>query len=100
MQKVFCSVFYGPSMFKDSYAFYKACACCQMLGNLSLRNKMPMTPIVTIKIFDYWGINFIGPFTLPARNEFIFIAVKYVSKWVEAIPKWKNDHKAVILFLK
>ena len=48
-QKVLYSGFYWPTIFKDSYTFCKSCACCQMLGSLSRKNEMPMTPIITLK---------------------------------------------------
>ena len=41
-----------------------------------------------------------GLFPLLDYNEYILLAVEYVSKWVEAIPTRKNDHKIVISFLK
>ena len=59
-----------------------------------------MTPIVTIEIFDCWGIDFMGPFPTSFHNEYILLAIEYVSKWVEAIPTRKNDHHTVISFLK
>ena len=31
---------------------------------------------------------------------YILVAIDYVSKWVEAIPCKKNDHKIVLKFLK
>ena len=57
---------------------------------------MPMTPILTIEIFDCWEIDFMEPFPLSDHNEYILLAVEYVSKWVEAIPTQKNNHKIVI----
>ena len=41
-----------------------------------------------------------GPFPQSNHNEYILLALEYVSKWVEAIPTRKNDHKIVIAFLK
>ena len=35
-----------------------------------------------------------------ANNLYILVAVDYVSKWVEAIPCKKNDHKIILKFLK
>jgi hypothetical protein len=68
---------------------------------------MPLNPILVIEIFDYWGIDFIGPFPSSFGFLYILIAVNYVSKWIEAILKWieaipsrNNDHKIVIKFLK
>ena len=34
------------------------------------------------------------------RMTYILVAVDYVSKWVEAIPAWTNDHRVVVKFLK
>ena len=53
-----------------------------------------------VELFDVWGIDFIGPFPLSFRNEYILVAVDYVSKWVEAIATPTNDSKVVIKFLK
>ena len=61
---------------------------------------MPLSPIIMVEIFDVWGIDFIGPFPLSFRNEYILLAVDYVSKWVEAIPYRINDAKVVMKFLR
>ena len=37
------------------------------------------------KIFDCWGIDFVGPFPPSFGNKYILVAVDYVSKWVEAV---------------
>ena len=41
-----------------------------------------------------------GPFPNSFGNQYILVAVDYVSKWVEAIPCKTNDNKVVIKFLK
>ena len=41
-----------------------------------------------------------GSFPQSNHNEYILLAVEYVSKWVKAIPTCKNDHKNIIAFLK
>ena len=71
-----------------------------MLGSLTKRNQMPLTPSITIEIFDCWGIDFMGPFPPSFQYEYILLAVEYISKWVEAIPTRKNDHRTIIAFLK
>ena len=38
-----------------------------------------------VEVFDRWGIDFMGPFPSSAGNEYILVAVDYVSKWVEAV---------------
>ena len=61
---------------------------------------MPLTPILEVEIFDLWGIDFMGPFTMSYGNHFILVAVDYVSKWAEAIPTRTNDNQVVIKFLR
>ncbi|XP_065859870.1 uncharacterized protein [Euphorbia lathyris] len=51
-------------------------------------------------IFDVWGIDFMGPFPKSLKNEYILIAMDYVSKWVEAVALPSNDARAVIRFLQ
>ena len=60
---------------------------------------MPLTPILEVEIFDLWGIDFMGPFPLSYVNQYILVAVDYVSKWAEAIPTRTNDNQVVIKFL-
>jgi len=73
---------------------------CQMVGKISKRNMMPLNPIIEIKLFDVWGINFIDPFSNSFENQYILAVVDYVFKWVKAIPSKTNDNKVVIKFLK
>ena len=41
-----------------------------------------------------------GPFPMSFDYSYILVGVDYVSKWVEAIPFKRNDHRVVIKFLK
>jgi len=61
---------------------------------------MPLTLILEEEIFDLWGIDFMGPFPMSYDNQFILIAVDYVSKWAEAVPIRTNDNQVVIKFLR
>ena len=61
---------------------------------------MPLSPIIVVEIFDVWGIDFMGSFPSSFGNEYILLAVDYVSKWVEAIPSRTNDAKVVMKFLR
>ena len=61
---------------------------------------MPLTPILEVEIFDLWGINFMGPSPMSYGNQFILVAVDYVSKWAEAVPTRANDNQVVIKFLR
>nr|GFA61500.1 retrovirus-related Pol polyprotein from transposon 412 family [Tanacetum cinerariifolium] len=52
------------------------------------------------EIFDVWGIDFLGPFPSSKGNEYILVAVDYLSKWVEAKALPTNDVRVVVKFLK
>jgi len=41
-----------------------------------------------------------GPLPSSLSNEYILVAVEYVSRWVEAIPTQKADSKTIIKFVK
>ena len=61
---------------------------------------MPLNPILKVEIFNVWGNDFIRPFPNSFGNQFILVAVDYVSKWVEVVPTKPNDNKVVVKFLK
>ena len=70
------------------------------LGNISRKHEMPLNNILVIELFDVWGIDFMGPFPSSYSNKFIFVAVDYVSKWVEAVALPTNDARVVVNFLQ
>nr|KYP31458.1 Pro-Pol polyprotein [Cajanus cajan] len=98
--KVLQSGFFWPNLFKDAYGYVQRCDSCQRSGNISKRHEMPLQNIQEVEVFDCWGIDFIGPLPTSFSNEYILLAVEYVSRWVEAIPTQKVDAKTVIKFLK
>lgn len=60
-------------------------------GNICKRNKMLETFILEVKVFDFWGINFIRHFSTSFGNQYILADVDYIYKWVEAIVSPTND---------
>ncbi|RVW35645.1 putative mitochondrial protein [Vitis vinifera] len=88
--KVLQSGFTWPSLFKDAHIMCRSCDRCQRLGKLTKRNQMPMNPILIVELFDVWGIDFMGPFPMSFGNSYILVGVDYVSKWVEAIPYFRQ----------
>ncbi|CAM8991218.1 unnamed protein product [Rhodiola kirilowii] len=83
--KVLQSRFYWPTLFKDAHEFVKASDQCQRTGNISKQQEMPQQSILAVELFDVWGIDFMGPFPPSYGNQYILVAVDYVSKWVEAV---------------
>jgi len=61
---------------------------------------MPLNNILEVELFDVWRIDFMGPFPFSFSNQYILVAVDYVSKWIEAVALPSNDARVVIKFLK
>jgi len=61
---------------------------------------MHLPNILEVEVFDYWGIDFIGPLPSSFSKEYILLAVDYVSKLVEVVATPTNNAKIVIKFLK
>lgn len=59
---------------------------------------MPLNTILEAELFDVWGIKFVGPFSSSFTNQYVLVAVNYVSKRVEEAPT--NDAHMVINFIK
>nr|GEU67360.1 reverse transcriptase domain-containing protein [Tanacetum cinerariifolium] len=69
-------------------------------GKILQRDEMPQNSIQVCKIFDVWGIDFMGPFPSSRGNKYILVVVDYLSKWVEAKALPTNDARVVCKFLK
>ena len=76
------------------------CDKCQRIGSISKWDETPLQPILEVELFDIWGMDFMGPFPSSFNNLYIFLAIDYISKWVEAIPTRTNDAKVVVNFLR
>nr|GEZ98260.1 reverse transcriptase domain-containing protein [Tanacetum cinerariifolium] len=83
-KKVFDSGFYWPMIYRDAHDMVKSFDSCQRQGKISQKDKMPQNAIQVCKIFDVWGIDFMGPFLSSRGNKYILMAVDYLSKLVEA----------------
>nr|GEW44357.1 reverse transcriptase domain-containing protein [Tanacetum cinerariifolium] len=69
-------------------------------GKISQNDEMPQNAIQVCEIFDFWGIDFMGPFSNSKGKKYILVAVDYLSKWVEAKALPINDARVVVKFLK
>nr|GEY88890.1 reverse transcriptase domain-containing protein [Tanacetum cinerariifolium] len=100
VKKVFDSGFYWPSIYKDAFELVKRCDSCQHQGKVSQKDEMPQNFIQICKIFDVWGIDFMGPFPSSKGNKYILVAIDYLFKWVKAKALPTNDAQVVVKFLK
>jgi len=46
-----------------------------MTGKITKRDMMPLNPILEVKIFDIWGIDFMGLLPSSFGNQYIMVAV-------------------------
>nr|GEW31230.1 putative reverse transcriptase domain-containing protein [Tanacetum cinerariifolium] len=99
-KKVFDSGFYWPTIYHDAQDLVKTCDVCQHQGKISQRDEMPQNSIQVCKIFDVWGIDFMGSFPSSKGSKYILVAVDYLSKWVEVKVLPTNDARVVCKFLK
>ena len=98
--KVLQSGFFWPTLFKDAHHHVLMCDQCQRMGGISRRNEIPLQNIMEVEVFYCWGTDFMVPFPSSVGNEYILVAVDYVSKWVEAMATSRNDAKTVVKFIK
>nr|GFA13390.1 hypothetical protein [Tanacetum cinerariifolium] len=99
-KKVFDACFFWPLIYRDAYDMIKTCDTCQRQGKISQRDEIPQNAIQVCKIFDDWGIDFMGPFPSSKGNKYILVAVDYLSKWVEAKSLPTNDARVIVKILK
>nr|GFA37126.1 DNA-directed DNA polymerase [Tanacetum cinerariifolium] len=99
-KKVFDSSFYWPSIYKYAFELVKRYDSCQRQGKVSQKDEMPHNFIQICKIFDVWGIDFMGPFPSSKGNKYILVAIDYLSKWVEAKALPTNDARVFVKFLR
>jgi hypothetical protein len=59
-----------------------------------------MFPVITVGPFAKWGIDYTTCNPLSARgHRYITVTVDYFTKWVEAMPTFKDDVSTAALFL-
>ena len=98
--KVLEAGFFWPTLFQDARNFILNYDTCQRSSNISKKDEMLQLGILKFQIFDVWGIDFMGPFSMSEGNKYILVCVDYVSKWVEAQAYSVNDARVVYKFLR
>lgn len=92
--------YFWPSIFKDCIKVVKGFHPCQIYTRKMCAHPTLIFPIINVSPFTKWGIDFITCNPSSAVNhKYIIMAVDYFTKWVEAMPTYKNDSEATTLFL-
>ncbi|GKA84449.1 reverse transcriptase domain-containing protein [Tanacetum coccineum] len=63
-KKVFDAGFFWPTIYRDAHDLVTRCDACQRQGKITQRDEMPQNAIQVCEIFDVWGIDFMGPFSV------------------------------------
>jgi hypothetical protein len=103
-KKILHARLWWKTVSKDAKEYFQACDVFQRVGNPYRRDEMPLKPQVTLKVFDKWEIDFVGPINLPSgrsRERYIITLTKYLTRRVEgAIVKYCSTETAMHFLLE
>ena len=96
--------YFHPKLFNIVNEYCRTCTQCQSVSRPPNLRKAPMCnwnlPNV---LFDSWYLDFLGPFPPDANgNQYLLIAVDFLSSWPVAVPTKSTDAETVaeILYKK
>src|SRR6266498_3216216 len=74
--------YYWSGMAKNMNQYIAACYQCQMKKPIQKINELH--PISPSRLLDRWGVDVVRPLLITSKgNQYIRVAVKYLSKWQE-----------------
>jgi hypothetical protein len=78
----------------------KKCHPCQIFYQKMWTHPVPMFPFIIVGPFTKWSIDYTTCNPPSAREHiYIIITVEYFTKWVEAMPTFKDEGYTATLFL-
>ncbi|KAK9002759.1 hypothetical protein V6N11_060340 [Hibiscus sabdariffa] len=94
--------YYWSTMEGDCIRYAKKCHKCQIYGDRIHVLPSPLHVMTSPWSFSMWGMDVIGPISPKASNghRFIFVAIDYFTKWVEAASYASITRATVVRFLK
>jgi hypothetical protein len=99
-QNIFRAGYLWPTLIKDCIESVKKCHSCQIFSRKMRVHPTPMFPVIIVGPFTKWGIDYTTCNPPSVRgHRYIIVAVDYFTKWVEAMPMFKDDGETIALFL-
>jgi Integrase zinc binding domain len=84
-KRVLRAGYYWPIIYHDATSLVRQYEKCRVNSRLTHVPPAEMITIAGAWPFDFWGIDILSPFYMATRqHKFIFVAVEYFTKWVEA----------------
>ena len=70
--------YYWTTIHEDAHNFAKSCDRYRQDGGMFRRHELLLNPILVIKLFDVWGIGYMGAFLSSHGMKYILMAVDYI----------------------
>jgi hypothetical protein len=97
--KIIRAGYFWPTLFHDFIHIVKRCNKCQLYANKARAPPSLLHLVITTGPFCKWGIDFMT-YNPPSSNghKYIMVTVDYFTKWVEAMPTFKNTTDTATCF--
>ena len=77
--------YFWPTLREDAMTMVMKCDKCKKFGRLIHQPANGLTPIDSPIPFAKWGMDILGPYpAATGQRRYVFVAVDYFTKWVEA----------------
>ena len=99
-QNIVRAGYFWPTLIKDCVESIKKCHPCHIFSQKMRAHPAPMFPVIVVSPFTKCRIHFTTCHLASSRGHcYIIVAVDYFTKWVEAMPTFKDDGETTTLFL-